>query len=60
MAKVLYAQQYARLLFEQELHDRLLTEVLQANAKAEGLTLMNQFAKQQAEILLAESAEYFE
>lgn len=60
MAKVLYAQQYARLLFEQELHDRLLTEVLQADAKAEGLTLMNQLAKQQAEVLLAESAEYFE
>jgi hypothetical protein len=57
---VLYAQQYARLLFEQELHDRLLMEVLQANPKAEGLTLMNQLAKQQAEILLAESAEYFE
>ncbi len=60
MAKVLYAQQYARLLFEQELHDRLLTEVLTANPIAEGLTLINQLAKQQAEVLLAESAEYFE
>ena len=60
MAKVLYAQQYARLLFEQELHDRLLTEVLQADPRAEGLTLINQLAKQQAEVLLAESAEYFE
>jgi hypothetical protein len=60
MAKVLYAQQYARLLFEQELHDRLLNEVLAADAKAEGLTLINQLAKQQAEELLAESAEYFE
>ena len=60
MAKVLYAQQYARLLFEQELHDRLLNEVLNSDAKAEGLTLINHLAKQQAEILLAESAEYFE
>lgn len=60
MAKVLYAQQYARLLFEQELHDRLLNEVIQADPKAEGLTLINQLAKQQAEVLLAESAEYFE
>lgn len=60
MAKVLYAQQYARLLFEQELHDRLLNEVLEADATAEGLTLINQLAKQQAETLLAESAEYFE
>jgi hypothetical protein len=60
MAKVLYAQQYARLLFEQELHDRLLNEVLNADAHAEGLTLLNQLAKQQAKVLLAESAEYFE
>jgi hypothetical protein len=60
MAKVLYAQQYARLLFEQELHDRLLNEVLNADAKAEGLTLLNQLAKQQAVKLLADSAEYFE
>lgn len=60
MAKVLYAQQYARLMFEQELHDRLLTEVMNADAKAEGLTLINQLAKQQAEVLLADSVEYFE
>jgi hypothetical protein len=60
MAKVLYAQQYARLLFEQELHDRLLKEVLAADPKAEGLTLINSLAKQQAADLLAESAEYFE
>jgi TRAP transporter TatT component family protein len=60
MAKVLYAQQYARLLFEQELHDRLLTEVINADPRAEGLTLINQLAKQQAKVLLAESAEYFE
>lgn len=60
MAKVLYAQQYARLLFEQELHDRLLNEVLTAEAKSEGLTLLNQLAKQQAKELLADSAEYFE
>lgn len=60
MAKVLYAQQYARLLFEKELHDRLLMEVIAADPKAEGLTLINQLAKQQAEVLLAESAEYFE
>lgn len=60
MAKVLYAEQYARLLFEQELHDRLLTEVISANPKAEGLTLINHLAQRQAKILLAESAEYFE
>ena len=60
MAKVLYAQQYARLMFEQELHDQLLQEVMAADPKAEGLTLINQLAKQQAAPLLVESAEYFE
>jgi len=60
MAKVLYAQQYARLMFEQELHDQLLQDVIAADPKAEGLTLINQLAKQQAQPLLAESAEYFE
>ena len=59
MAKVLYAQQYARLMFEQELHDRLLVEVIEAHAKAEGLTLINHLAKQQAKVLLADSADYF-
>jgi len=60
MAKVLYAQQYARLMFEQELHDQLLQDVIAADPKAEGLTLINQLAKQQAQPLLAGSAEYFE
>jgi len=60
MAKVMFAQQYARLMFEQELHDQLLQDVLAADPEAEGLTLINQLAKQQAKPLLDESAEYFE
>ena len=60
MAKVLYAQQYARLLFDRPLHDRLLNEVINANPTAEGLTLINHLAQKQAAILLAESEEYFE
>ena len=60
MAKVLYAQQYARLVFDQELHDRLLQEVISSDPQQEGLTLINQLAKQQAPALLAESGEYFE
>ncbi len=60
MAKVLYAKQYARLMFEQELHDRLLNETLAAEPHAEGLTLINRLAQRQAETLLAESTEYFE
>ncbi len=59
MAKVLFAKQYARLMFEQELHDSLLNEVLAAEPEYEGLTLINGLAQRQAEILLEESSDYF-
>jgi hypothetical protein len=58
-AKVEYARRYARMMFEQDLHDRLLMEVLAAPVEAEGLTLFNVLAKQEAEQLLATSGEYF-
>jgi hypothetical protein len=60
MARVLFAKQYARLMFDQELHDRLLNEALAADPKAEGLTLMNRLAQRQAAELLEGSAEFFE
>ncbi|MCF6287661.1 MAG: TRAP transporter TatT component family protein [Proteobacteria bacterium] len=59
IAKVLYAEKYARLIFDQELHDRLLNEVLVANSDAHGLTLQNEYAKIQAQLLLDDSPEYF-
>ncbi|MCF6300751.1 MAG: TRAP transporter TatT component family protein [Proteobacteria bacterium] len=59
IAKVLYAEKYARLMFEQELHDRLLNEVLATKSAAHGLTLQNEYAKVQAQILLDDSADYF-
>ncbi|WP_198265538.1 TRAP transporter TatT component family protein [sulfur-oxidizing endosymbiont of Gigantopelta aegis] len=59
MAKVLYAEKYARLLFEQALHDRLLNEVIAADPYAENLTLMNVLAQKKAHELLATSNEYF-
>lgn len=58
-AKVLFAKQYARLVFDRELHDRLLTEVTQANPQAEGLTLSNTLAQQQAVTLLESANDYF-
>jgi hypothetical protein len=58
-AKVEYARRYARMMFEQELHDRLLKEVLAAPAEAPGRTLFNVLAKQDAKELLASSADYF-
>lgn len=57
--KVEYARLYARMLFDQELHDRLLTEVIEAPTEAPGYTLFNALAKQEAHILLASSPEYF-
>ncbi|MDY0190474.1 MAG: TRAP transporter TatT component family protein [Desulfuromonas sp.] len=57
--KVAYARYYARLIYDRELHDRLLYEVCNAMPKAEGLTLMNTLAQAEAEQLLASGADYF-
>ena len=57
--KVEYARRYARMVFDQELHDQLLAEVLAAPTDAPGLTLFNALAKEEAERLLATSEEYF-
>lgn len=57
--KVEYAKRYARLVFDQELHDRLLAEVVNASVDAPGLTLFNVLAQEEARELLASSKEYF-
>ena len=59
MIKVVYAKQYARLIFDRDLHDRLLREVLSAEESVEGYTLINTLAKQQAQDLLKEADDYF-
>jgi hypothetical protein len=59
MVKVLYAKHYARLVFDRELHDKLLKEALAAPVEAPGLTLINTLAQTQARELLATSADYF-
>ena len=59
MAQVNYAQRFARLLFERELHDRLLKQVLAAEPQVDGLTLSNTLAKKQAGELLDSADEYF-
>ncbi len=58
-AKVEFARGYARLVYERELHDRLLKEVIEADPAADSLTLGNVLAKEQAVRLLAEADEYF-
>jgi TRAP transporter T-component len=59
MVRVLYAQFYARLVFDQELHDKLLNEVLVADPVAPHLTLINMLAKGKAKALLASGKDYF-
>ena len=58
-AKVLLAESYARLIFDQELHDRLCREVIEADPVAPGLTLANTLAQERARTLLADSMDYF-
>lgn len=59
MAKVLFARQYSRLVFDRELHDMLLVEVIEADPVERGYTLSNVMAQEMARELLAESDEYF-
>jgi hypothetical protein len=59
MVRVLYAQHYARLVFDQELHDRLLDEVLATDPHAPGLTLINTLAQQRARKLLESGKDFF-
>lgn len=60
MVRVLYARHYARLVFDQALHDRLVAEALAADPRVPGMTLMNTLAQQQALALQATSKDYFE
>lgn len=59
LAKVMFAEQYGRLVFDRELHDRLLREVLDAPVRAPGFTLMNSVAKAQATELMRTADDYF-
>lgn len=59
MVNVLMAQHYARMVFDQELHDQLLQAVLTEPAEIPGLTLINTIAKLQASELLEESVDFF-
>jgi hypothetical protein len=58
-AKTMMAESYARLVFDQALHDRLLEEVIAAEPRAPGYTLMNTLAQQRAVALLASGKDYF-
>jgi hypothetical protein len=59
MAKALFAEYYARLTYDRDLHDRLVEEVLAADAAAPGLTLSNVLAQQRAAHLKETANEFF-
>jgi len=59
MAKVVYARQYARLVFDRPLHDRLLQEVMKADPDVPGYVLSNTLAQQQAKELSDSAEDYF-
>ena len=59
LAKTYFAKFYARMVFEQELHHQLLTEVIDADFDDPQFNLMNELAKQEARMLLADESDYF-
>lgn len=59
MAKVLYAEKYARLIFDRELHDTLLREVAAADIGESKHRLVDVIAQQRAQKLLASASDYF-
>ena len=59
LTKVMFADQYARMVFDRPLHDRLLAEVLAAGDDVPELRLMNEVARRQARELLDSADDYF-
>lgn len=60
MSRLYYAKFYARLVFNQKLHDTVLKQILSTPLQSDDFTLMNVLAKQQAQVLLNSSSDYFE
>jgi len=58
-AKVEFARSYAKKLYEREMHDSLLNEVMEADPYQDGYTLGNVLAQDDAVLLLAEADDYF-
>jgi hypothetical protein len=57
--RVELAASYARLIYDRELHDRTLQEVVAADVEVPGLTLINVLAQRRARQLLQSADEYF-
>ncbi len=59
MVSVLYAKHYARLIFDRELHDRLLSEVMEKDPDVPGYVLINTAAQKEARALFNSGDDYF-
>lgn len=59
MVKVMYADLYARMIFDRPLHDRLLTEVLESDPEIPGYVLINTYAQRRAKALMEGADDYF-
>jgi len=57
--KIEFVKGYAKLLYDRELHDELVDEVLDASPYADGLTLTNVIAQEEALQLRAAADDYF-
>lgn len=54
-----YARYYARTLYDRELHDRLLNDVISAEPNQDGYTLFNTMAQRDAQEMLDSADDYF-
>lgn len=54
-----YARYYARTLYDRDLHDRLLNDVIAAEPNQHGYTLFNTLAQREAQELLDAADDYF-
>ena len=59
MALLMYAEKYARLLFDRELHDKLLNELLAVDIRDSKTLLIDTIARVKAKQLLADAEDYF-
>ncbi|VAW65978.1 hypothetical protein MNBD_GAMMA08-1679 [hydrothermal vent metagenome] len=59
MAKALYAEYYARLMFDEKLHKRLTDEIILEESKNKSLSLINTLAVEKAKALQRSASDYF-
>lgn len=57
--KVEFAKGYAKTLYDRDLHDQLVNDVLRADPYADGYTLMNVMAQEEAQRLADAANDYF-